>query len=109
MGRPPKLSGDLVSISVHGKGAAWCDGVFAGDPEILEAARLAIRLELPVMIGRERYEAGGEDALGALAALMSYSSQALIIQAPNYISQILSQDAENPAETWAEPDVPLAR
>lgn len=106
MGRPPQLSGDLVSISVHGKGAAWCDGEFAGDPDIIASAHQAADIELPVRIGRDYYQATTTDSLGALAALMAYSAQALVVQVPDDIAALLSQDAENPEEAWGDGDVP---
>ena len=103
MGRPPKLSGDLVSISVHGKGAAWCDGVFAGDPEILTSARQAIRLNLPVTVGDQTFPANGDNALGALAALMSHSQQSVIVDLPRHLTALLETNTETPpAEVWGE-------
>ena len=94
MGRPPELSGDLVAISVHGKGASWCGGTFAGDPEILATARFAVTGSLPVDVGPLRQVATDTDALGALAALMAYSAQALIVEAPAWVASAIDIAAE---------------
>jgi hypothetical protein len=105
MGRPASRSGELVAISVDGKGAAWCDGVYAGDAGIIKYARLAAEAGISIPIGQEYFTAHTADALGALVSLMSFSpGRAFITEAPDDVLQIIQAATEpSPMEIWGDP------
>lgn len=71
-GRPP-LDPDALVVTVRhldtGKAVAWCDGVFSGDKDLAEAARVLYDLPSPMPLGGDMVStAAGPD--GALAAMM---------------------------------------
>lgn len=91
MGRPATRSGHVVAVSIDGKGGAWCDGVFAGDSDIVTYAARAARAQMPVPFGNATYTAGADDALAALMALIAYSpGRAVIAEAPADVQAILA-------------------
>lgn len=88
MGRKPTKSGPLVSVSYDGRGAAWCDGIFRGDSELVEFARRAafIRMEIPVF--GQFILADDETPLGAAAALVGLDpGRTLLVEAPTDVRQ----------------------
>jgi len=93
LGRPPTRSGDLVAVSIDGRGAAWCDGKFYGDPEIVDTAWIAATCGSPVQIGSGAVlNAGSGSALEAIAALVSYNPGRIIVtQAPPSVERQLNQ------------------
>jgi hypothetical protein len=91
MGRKPTKSGPLVSISVDGRGAAWCDGQFSGDCEILAFARRAADIGMECHLYGQNIVADNETPLGAAAALMGYSpGRSLLVEAPNDVRQTIA-------------------
>lgn len=104
MGRPATRSQDLVAVSIDGKGAAWCDGYYAGDPDIVTYARRAARIGMPVLYRGTEFEAGDKDALGALISLIAYSpGRALVTDAPAFVLGALSALEElDPAAIFQE-------
>lgn len=77
MGRPAQLSGPVVAIAVDGKTAAWCDGHFVGDRQIVKIARRAAEHSDQVSWGRLPADetAGDTTPRAALAALMAYDPE----------------------------------
>lgn len=92
MSRPLKHpTGPVVSISVDGRGAAWCNGIFTGDPEISDMARRAARMRLTYHYKRCRVTADGETPLGALAAMASWNpGRTDVVQAPDDVHEFLA-------------------
>lgn len=92
---------ELVAISIEGKGAAWCDGIYTGDPEIVAHAKRAEDIGVEVPIGLNTYLAHPHDALGALAAIMSYKpGRAFIVQAPEDVRLVIESGLEpSPVDT----------
>jgi len=86
MGRKPTKSGDLVSVSYDGRGAAWCDGQFRGDPEILEFAKRAAFIKMDIPVFGQLIAADDETPLGAAAALVGIDpGRALLVEAPDEV------------------------
>jgi hypothetical protein len=92
MSRPLKYdTGPVVSISVEGRGAAWCNGIFAGDREICDMARRAARMGLTYYFRRCEVTADATTPLGALAAMASWSpGRTEIDQGPDDVLQFLA-------------------
>ena len=90
MGRKPAKSGPLVSVSVDGRGAAWCDGQFSGDPEIIAEARLAISASLEVEVSGQMILAEGDTPTGITAALFAHSpGRTEVVEAPEEVIELL--------------------
>lgn len=106
MGRPPSRSGPLVAVSIDGKGVAWCDGIFQGDPALVAYAERPAEISQVVRIHDTTLTADPDTPLGALAALAAYSpGRALITEAPDIVlDEIYPDEAEDPAATWGLPD-----
>ncbi|BDZ52617.1 hypothetical protein GCM10025867_48580 (plasmid) [Frondihabitans sucicola] len=98
-----KLSGELISVSIDGRGAAWCDGIFSGDEEIVEMARNASIFSLEVDVMGIPIQADSDSTTGALAALYAYSpGRTILIQAPDDIFDILDHQASlDEPELWS--------
>lgn len=91
MGRKATKSGQLVSISVDGRGAAWCDGQFSGDDTILAFARRASKINMELDLNGQILVADDETPLGAAVALMGYSpGRALLTEAPDDVRQTIA-------------------
>lgn len=103
MARPVKLSGELISVSVDGRGAAWCEGVFTGDSEVVEMARNASTFNTDIDVMGIPIQADFESATGALAALYAYSpGRTILIQAPDDLFDILDHQASlDEPELWS--------
>ena len=103
MGRPATLSAHLISISVDGKGAAWCDGEFSGDAEIIEYAKRCILFGTEVEVMGIPMKADDVDMFGALAALYGYSpGRTILVNAPERIRVLLDeQDELDDPELWS--------
>lgn len=83
MGRQATHSGDLITVNINGKGAAWVDGTFFGDVEIIDHAKLVASSGLEVFINGSTVIAESETANGAYAALYSYNpDQIILVEAP---------------------------
>lgn len=84
MSRPLKHdTGPIVSISVDGRGAAWCNRIFTGDKQICAMARKAARMGLTYYFRRCQVMADDSSTLGALAAMASWKpGRTVIVQAP---------------------------
>lgn len=92
MSRPLKYdTGPVVSISIDGRSAAWCNRIFAGDREICDMARKAARVGLTYRFRRCEVTANDSTALGAMAALASWSpGRVVIVQAPDEVHEYLA-------------------
>ncbi|BDZ52619.1 hypothetical protein GCM10025867_48600 (plasmid) [Frondihabitans sucicola] len=103
MARPATRTRDLVSVSVDGRGAAWCDGFWSGDAEIIEDARLAATYRAAVPINGLKFEAHGEDALGALIALHAHlPGRTIVVESTPEFGALLAERAASDApETWS--------
>lgn len=87
MGRPLTYDQPLIAVSVNGRGAAWCADQWAGDQEVIDAAKVAIRLRQPVEIGYKRFTASVDSLTGIAAALFAYSpGRTLLVKAPDEVA-----------------------
>jgi len=103
MGRPPTRTAELVSVSVNGRGAAWCDGVFSGDPEVVREAENAALLRAEIPLGHlGMVEADRETPMGATAALHAYSpGRTVIVSAPDGVHDIFDESlAHDDPAAW---------
>jgi len=100
MGRPATKSGEIVSVNINGRGAAWCDGVFSGDREIVEHAQKVAQNRFEVLVNGAYIVASSEDAVGAYAALYSFNPyQTVVIEGTDGVF-----DAELMGISWDNPD-----
>lgn len=106
MGRPPSRSGPLVAASIDGKGAAWCDGIFQGDTDLVAYAKRAAEISQEVTLHDRTLTADPHTPLGALAALAAYNpGRARVTEAPDVVlASIYPERAEDPAGTWDTPN-----
>lgn len=105
MARPAKLSGPVVAVAVDGRGAAWCDGIFTGDPEIVQAARDAAMFHTEIDVHGLLIPAHNEDALGATAALFALSpGRTILTEATTPVRDLLGtlDDDDDPAAFAAD-------
>jgi len=102
-GRPPQKSGPIVAVSIDGRGAAWCDGHFSGDSEIVAFAKRAVRYRATTSILGTRIMADDTSATGAYAALASYRpGRTIVAQAPDEVAATLGAlSAAHNAVPWA--------
>lgn len=95
MGRPATQSGDVVAVNIDGRGAAWCDGIYSGDHDVIAHAKESAEIGTPVPYGFGWIASASDTPVGALASLMSYSpGRALITQAPPSVLNALSVHRE---------------
>lgn len=88
MGRKPTKSGPLISVSYDGRGAAWCDGHFRGDKELVEFAKRAASIKMEIPVSGQFILANDETPLGAAAALVALDpGRALLVEAPDDVRQ----------------------
>ena len=84
----PLIDADLVAVSIDGKGVAWLNGVFTGDPALVTEAELSATLQTKTAL---RYRgpvvtAGSSTPVEAAAAMVSVSpGRAVITQAPDTV------------------------
>lgn len=69
---PTSTITETVVVDIDGKSAAWTDGWFTGDPDILAEALLSVELKASFQLGFADVTAGDDTALAAAAALASY-------------------------------------
>lgn len=71
-GRPPlePLKQVTVRHMDTGKALAWCNGIFSGDTELVESARVIHEAGEPVSLGPETYPMTN-DPRGAAAAMLA--------------------------------------
>lgn len=103
--RPQKYDlPSVISVENDGLAAAWCDGHFRGDPEILKEARFNIELGYEYRIFNAWVKCSDSSPVGIAAALCSYRpGRALIVQAPEEVSAIVPSSCLLEA---GEPNVP---
>lgn len=76
-------------MNINGRGAAWCDGVFSGDQEIVKHARKVVDAELEVDVRGLMIPASADSAVGAFAAMFSYNpDQAVLVEAPDEVFEV---------------------
>lgn len=86
MARPLVYDQPLISVSVDGRGAAWCADQWSGDQDVIDAAKDAIALSMPVPIGDLLFTADGDTPVGVTAALFAYSpGRTLLMRAPEAV------------------------
>lgn len=105
MARPAKLSGPVVAVAVDGRGAAWCDGIFTGDPEIVTAARDAVMFGAEIDVHGLAIPAHAEDALGATAALFAFApGRTILTNATTDVRQLMDDldDDDDPTALDAD-------
>lgn len=92
--------GPVVAVIVDDLAAAWCDGVWTGDKELVEAAKFAIKARMPYLLYGVEVVAGNQDALGVAAALGSFRpGRTIFTECPPEVTRALARD-ETP-EFWA--------
>ena len=110
MGAPPKPSSDLVAVSVDGRGAAWLEGRFYGDSDVVETAELAAACESGVAWERGLlFTAGNTSPASALGALLAYApARTILVQAPAWLESNLrrgvADDTDRKFVTGALPE-----
>lgn len=72
MARPPLQPLDQVTVRHRdtGKTVAWCNGVFSGDKELVQASRTIHAAGDPVFLGPDEYPMT-DDSRGASAAMLA--------------------------------------
>lgn len=96
---------ETVAIECDGRVAAWAMNpvtgvsVFTGDPDIIQHAKESCIDGDEVQVGRNIFvEAGDDDALNALAALVSWNpGRALVVDAPQWVWTQLEKMAQEVA------------
>lgn len=78
----------MVSVENDGLVAAWCEGHFRGDPEILDEARRNIEIGYEYRLFNAWVKCSSDSPIGIAAALCSYRPGRAVIQ-------------EAPPEVWA--------
>lgn len=79
-----------VEIDIDGKKAAWHDGSFSGDPDILAEAFLSVDVQASFQLGFADVTAGDDTPLGAAAALAAYKpGRARFLSLPAEVSEEL--------------------
>lgn len=91
-GRPSSATHPVVAVT-HldtGHSVAWSDGVFAGDPELVDAARIAAAAHVPVRVGpRGRLATTGDDTpLAAAVSMLDACGGRGVIDTPTDPEQI---------------------
>jgi hypothetical protein len=101
MSRPTTFDeGPIVAVIVDNLAAAWCDGVWTGDDEIIDAAKFAILAKMTYVLHGVEVVASDQDPMGIAAALGSFRPGRTIFTAcPLEVTRILSRH-ETP-EFWA--------
>lgn len=94
MARPlTHQTGDVIAVSIDGLGIAWCDGIFAGDQELVENAKLNARLSRPIELFRCDLVCDASTPLGALAAMASWNpGRAVLIQSTDEINDFFEEN-----------------
>lgn len=91
--------GPVVAVIVDDLAAAWCDGVWTGDDELIDAAEFAILAKMTYVLHGVEVVAGDRDPMGIAAALGSFMPGRTIFTAcPPEVTRILSRN-ETP-EFW---------
>ena len=111
LGGRPAQGGPVVSVNIDGVGVAWCDGVFAGDRDLVEQARYRALLQAPASLvfhGRPT-PAGSETPLQAASAMVGINpGRAILMEAPDdvlaYLNEDLHECVVSPLEDEEEDD-----
>lgn len=86
-------TGPVVAVAYDGgRGAAWCNGVFAGDPEIIAAAERACTFEQTIDVIRVPILANRDTPIGATAALFAFHpGRTALVECPREVSDLLDE------------------
>lgn len=77
-------NGPVIAVSVAGRKAAWCDGVWAGDSEVTSLAQTAAESGVVVQLFGTHIQASNDSHIGILAALAAWSpGRCIVEEAPN--------------------------
>ena len=95
MGRPQTFEQPVAAVSVDGRGIAWSDGVFTGDPDLVRYARLAARTHRPVRVGASLITAAADDEAGAVAAMFAFHpGRAYVTVCSPTVADLIRGDSE---------------
>jgi hypothetical protein len=97
----PASGGPIVSVDIDGVGIAWCDGVFAGSPELVKEAQWIAYIGSSVALvrGGVKSQANSETPVGAAASMIGISpGRAKIVEAPKEVL-VLLKPRKNPERT----------
>lgn len=84
-------TGPTVAVTSGSLKGAWNNGVFVGDPELVEWAKTRAEFHNTVRVFGLDLECDADTPLGALAALSSWSpGRTIVIEAPNEIIDALA-------------------
>jgi hypothetical protein len=87
-----------IEIDIDGKAAAWTDGAFTGDPDILADAILSVEIGASFQLGFAHVTAGDDTPLGAAAALASHKpGRARFLTLPNDVAEHLYGGHSDPS------------
>ena len=94
MARPlTHQTGDVIAVSINGLGIAWCDGIFAGDQELVANAKLNAKLGRPIELFRCDIVCDAITPLGALAAMASWNpGRTVIVQSTDAIDDFFDEN-----------------
>lgn len=107
MSRPAQLSGPIVMVEVDGAIATWSSGEFAGDPDVVEAARVAALAGFVLEVAGQRWRAGSHDARSATAALHAFLPwRTRILEAPDSVTSALVPREEELSQRPGTPATP---
>lgn len=87
-GRPPLEPLEQVTVR-HldtGKAVSWCNGVFSGDKDLAQAARLIHTAGDPVFLGPEEYPMTDDTQGAAAAMLAACTGRGIITTDPSILS-----------------------
>lgn len=106
MGRPVIYEQPVAAVSIDGRGIAWGGGVFSGDPDLVEYARLAAKVKMRVKFGAVVITASDDDEAGAVAAMAaSCPGRAFITTCSPEVAALVSGEPEVPGSMLEDTDV----
>lgn len=92
-----------MSVSINGRGAAWCDGIFAGDKEIVKDAKRAVDISQEVTVMGCNLIAQDDNPVGAAAALAAHlPGRAIFPECPPEVTAVFDAGMSwDRPEKWA--------
>lgn len=86
-------TGPAVGANVDGLHGGWCNGIFAGDQDLVKDARFAALIGAQVDLGEVTVTASADTPLGAVAALAWRCPGRLVVtEAPEEVIRVLVPD-----------------
>lgn len=97
MSRPLKHdTGPVVAVEIDGRTAAWCDGVFAGDLDMVREAEQAASEHRTFSLFRCDVIADAKTPFGAVVALSALNpGRAFVIECPQDVGDYFEEHASH--------------